>query len=155
MCKILFKEILYLNEKIVFFLELNGEQKQLQDAVRKFTKEEIIPVASHYDQTMEYPWPIIKKAHENGFINVDVGTEYGINFKYIFILLFNLLGGLDLDLVSNVVISEAIGYGCTGIGTAIMANDLASSPLILCANDDIKKRFLTRLIEEPLMAVSI
>lgn len=60
-----------------------------------------------------------------------------------------------MDLVSSVIISESIGYGCTGVGTALMANDLASSPLILCGNDDIKKRFLTRLIEEPLMAVSI
>lgn len=58
-----------------------------------------------------------------------------------------------MDLVSNVIISENIGYGCTGIGTAIMGNDLASTPLILCGNDDVKKRFLSRLIEEPLMAV--
>lgn len=25
-----------------------------------------------------------------------------------------------MDLVSNVIISEAVGYGCTGIGTAMM-----------------------------------
>lgn len=60
-----------------------------------------------------------------------------------------------MDLVSNVLVSEAIGYGCTGIGTALMANDLASTPLVLCANDDIKKRFLTRLVEEPIMAVGL
>ena len=59
-----------------------------------------------------------------------------------------------MDLVSNVLISEAIGYGCTGIGTAILGNDLAATPLILCASDEIKKKFLTRLIDEPLMAVS-
>lgn len=62
----------------IFLLELNDEQKQLQEAVRKFTKEEIIPVAAHYDRTMEFPWPVVKKAHENGFMNVDIAAEYGI-----------------------------------------------------------------------------
>jgi acyl-CoA dehydrogenase len=85
---------------------------------------------------MEYPWPIIKKAHANGFMNLDIPSEYG---------------GMDLDLVSNVIVSEGIAYGCSGIGTAILGNDLASTPLVLCANDDIKKRYLTRLIEEPIV----
>lgn len=57
-----------------------------------------------------------------------------------------------MDLVSNVIVSEAIAYGCSGIGTAILGNDLASTPLIVAANDDIKKRYLTRLIEEPIVA---
>uniref|UniRef100_A0A915E9C7 medium-chain acyl-CoA dehydrogenase n=1 Tax=Ditylenchus dipsaci TaxID=166011 RepID=A0A915E9C7_9BILA len=117
--------------------ELNEEQRQLQDSVTKFVKEEIIPKAAHYDQTMEFPWEIIKKAHANGFMNVDIGEEYG---------------GLDMDLVSNVIISEAVGYGCSAMGTIIMGNDLASTPLILAGNEELKKKFLTRLIEEPLMA---
>ncbi|KAI1707163.1 hypothetical protein DdX_12539 [Ditylenchus destructor] len=33
-----------------------------------------------------------------------------------------------------------------------MENDLASSAVILCGSDHLKKKFLTRLIEEPLMA---
>jgi acyl-CoA dehydrogenase len=117
--------------------DLTDDQRQLQDAVKRFVKEEIIPVAGKYDKTMEFPWEVVRKAHANGFMNLDIATEYG---------------GLDLDLVSNVLVSEAVGYGCTGIGTALMANDLASTPLILSASDDIKKRFLTRLVEEPIMA---
>lgn len=60
------------------FTALTEEQKQLQDAVKKFTRDEIIPKASHHDQTMEFPWDIIKKAHANGFMNVDIPTEYGL-----------------------------------------------------------------------------
>lgn len=112
-------------------------------------RDEIIPVASYYDKKMEFPWEIIKKAHNCGFMNANLPIECGKNknvFKF-------FLGGLGLDLVSNVIICESIGYGCTAIGTAIMTNDLAATPLMLAANDDIKKHFLTRLIEEPLMAV--
>ncbi|VDM59813.1 unnamed protein product [Angiostrongylus costaricensis] len=119
------------------FLEFTPEQLQLRDAVRKFTTEEIIPVAHDYDRTMEYPWDVIKKAHACGFVNTDIPEEYG---------------GLGMDMVSSVVISEEIAYGCSGIGTAIMGNDLAETPIILCGSDDVKKRFLPRMVEEPLMA---
>ena len=47
----------------------------------KFTAEEIIPKAAHYDQTMKFPWEIIKKAHANGFMNVDIPAEYGFLFN--------------------------------------------------------------------------
>ena len=44
--------------------ELNEDQQAYQDLARKFTRENIVPVARHYDETMEYPWEVIKKAHE-------------------------------------------------------------------------------------------
>lgn len=71
-----FFERIFWNLEVVYS-ELNDEQRQLQESVRRFTQEEIIPQAAHFDQTMEFPWPIIKKAHENGFMNADVPTEYG------------------------------------------------------------------------------
>jgi acyl-CoA dehydrogenase len=116
--------------------EFNEDQRQLRDAVSKFVKEEIIPKAGHYDKTMEYPWDLVKKSHANGFMNLCVPAAYG---------------GLGMDLVGNVIVSEQIGYGCTGIGTALLANDLAATPLVIAANDDIKKRFLSRIIEEPIV----
>ena len=55
--------------------------------------------------------------------------------------------------MSNVLISEAIGYGCTGIGAAILGNDLAATSIIIGGTEEIKKKFLGRLIDEPVMAV--
>ncbi|CAF4406132.1 unnamed protein product, partial [Adineta steineri] len=40
---------------------------------------------------------------------------------------------------------------CTGIQTALEANSLGMAPVIVAGNDEQKKRFLGRLIEEPLM----
>jgi len=37
----------------VQFEELSSEQKEMQQLARKFTREEIIPVAAHYDKTGE------------------------------------------------------------------------------------------------------
>jgi acyl-CoA dehydrogenase len=35
------------------FVEISAEQKEMQQLARKFTKEEIIPNAAHYDKTGE------------------------------------------------------------------------------------------------------
>jgi acyl-CoA dehydrogenase len=37
-------------------------------------------------------------------------------------------GGPGLDYLSGCLIEEEIGWGCSGIGTSLMANGLASAP---------------------------
>jgi hypothetical protein len=36
---------------LIIIKELSAEQKEMQQLSRKFTKEEIIPTAAHYDKT--------------------------------------------------------------------------------------------------------
>ncbi len=38
---------------VLVFVEISAEQKEMQQLARKFTKEEIIPNAAHYDKTGE------------------------------------------------------------------------------------------------------
>ncbi|CAF4455895.1 unnamed protein product, partial [Adineta steineri] len=61
------------------------------------------------------------------------------------------LGGLGLGILDSCVVTEELAYGCTGIQTALEANSLGMAPVIVAGNDEQKKRFLGRLIEEPLM----
>lgn len=117
--------------------ELTEEQKQYQATALKFAKEEIIPKAGEYDKSGAYPWDIFKKAWEMGMVNTGVPAAYG---------------GAELAELSEVLVGEALSYGCTGISTAILANGLAEAPVILAASDEIKKNFLGRMIEEPLAA---
>jgi acyl-CoA dehydrogenase len=72
-------------------------------------------------QTGEYPWPIIKKAHEVGLMNGHVPPKYG---------------GLGLGTLDGCLISEKIAYGCTGILTAVEANGLGSMPIMLAGNEE-------------------
>lgn len=50
---------------------------QLLETVKKFTRDEIIPVAAHHDKTGEYPWDVIKKAHSLGLMNAHIPQAYG------------------------------------------------------------------------------
>ncbi|KAM7354861.1 medium-chain acyl-CoA dehydrogenase [Cochliomyia hominivorax] len=116
---------------------LTEEQKQMQDMARKFAREEIIPVAAQYDKTGEYPWDVVKKAWSLGLMNNHIPQEYG---------------GLGLDNFTTCLIAEELAYGCTGIMTAMEASSLGQTPIILAANHEQKKKYLGRLIEEPLVA---
>lgn len=116
---------------------LSDDQKQLQDLARKFAKEEVIPKAAHHDKTGEYPHEIIKKAWELGIMNTHVSEA---------------CGGLGLGVLEGCIITEEIAYGCSGVGTAMEANSLASAPVIVAGNDDQKKQFLGMLTAEPKLA---
>merc|ERR1711974_377780 len=115
---------------------ITAEQEEFLDLAEQFTKNEIIPVAPHYDRTGEYPWPVLKKAHETGLMNLHIPQEYG---------------GMGLGTLDGCLITEKMAYGCTGIMTAIEANGLGSMPVMIAGNHEQKKKYLGRLIEEPLM----
>ncbi|XP_055376315.1 medium-chain specific acyl-CoA dehydrogenase, mitochondrial [Condylostylus longicornis] len=120
-----------------FNFELSDEQKEMQALAKKFAAEEIIPVASHYDKTGEYPWPVVKKAWELGLMNGHIPQD---------------IGGLGLDVLTTCVMAEEIAYGCTGIMTAMEASGLGQTPVLLSGNKEQKKKYLGRLLEEPLVA---
>jgi acyl-CoA dehydrogenase len=50
------------------------------------------------------------------------------------------------------VIEEELGWGCSGIGTSLLANGLAMTPVQLGGSDEIKRRYLGMLAEEPRLA---
>ncbi|KAI8993428.1 acyl-CoA dehydrogenase/oxidase [Pilobolus umbonatus] len=116
---------------------LSEEQKSIQEMARKFTREEITPVAAEYDRTGKYPTDIIKKAWELGLVNTHIEAKYG---------------GADLGVLDSAIISEELAFGCSGIQTAIEANNLAEAPLVVAGNDFQKKKYLGRMTEEPLVA---
>merc|ERR1711894_386630 len=115
---------------------LTETQNEYLEMAEKFTREEIMPVAAHYDRTGEYPWEVLKKAHANGLMNLHIPEEYG---------------GMGLGTLDGCLITEKMAYGCTGIMTAIEANGLGSMPVMGAGNEEQKKKYLGRLIEEPLM----
>lgn len=91
---------------------MSEEQKEFQDVARKFTRDEIIPVAAQYDKSGEYPWDVIKKAHAVGLLNGHVPPE---------------CGGLGLDVLTGCIIAEELAYGCTGMKTALEGSGLGVS----------------------------
>ncbi len=116
---------------------LTEEQQSLRDLAHDFAEGEMRPVAAHHDSSGEYPWEVIKKAHELGLMNTHIEEAQG---------------GLGLGSLDGCLIAEELAWGCTGIGTALEANGLALQPVILGASEALKDQYLAPMMEEPIMA---
>ena len=56
---------------------LSEEEASLQEAARKFTREQIAPVAAQMDREDRFPREVFQKMGELGFLGITVPTEYG------------------------------------------------------------------------------
>ncbi len=117
--------------------QFSEDDQAIISAAKEFAVKEMMPQAAKHDQSMEYPWEIIKKAHAAGLLNLSIPEA---------------LGGLGLSHLVQTAITEHLGYGCSGMSTAMVGNDLALGPLLVAGNPEQKKEFTEILIKEPKMA---
>ena len=108
---------------------LDDAQLALQETARRFSQQEIAPHAAHYDQTGEFPREIIKKAWETGLASVSIPSEYG---------------GVGLSLFESCLVVEELAWGCAGMATSIMCNDLGLTPILVAGSEAQKKEWLGR-----------
>lgn len=113
--------------------DLSSEQKQLKSLAHDFAINEIRPVASSLDESGEWPEKILRKAFELGLINCHIPEKFG---------------GQGLSTMDACVVEEELGYGCTGITTALTANSLAQMPIIIAGTDEQKKEWLAPFAHE-------
>jgi acyl-CoA dehydrogenase len=113
---------------------LTDEQKDLRELAHSFAEKDMRSVAWEYDKDGGWPEDVIKKAWEVGLMNTHIPEAYG---------------GPGLDYLSGCLIEEEMGWGCSGIGTSLMANGLASAPITLGGSEETKKKYLGMLTEEP------
>jgi acyl-CoA dehydrogenase len=116
---------------------LNDEQLALRDLAHDFAEKEIRPVAWDYDRDSTFPAELITKAWGLGLMNYHVPER---------------LGGAGIGYLDGVVIDEELSWGCSGIATSIGCNNLAVAPLLLVGSEELKRRYVERLIAEPLLA---
>jgi acyl-CoA dehydrogenase len=116
---------------------LTDEQKDIRELAHDFAEKEIRPVAWDLDRDSIFPQRIVEKAWEVGLMNSHIPEQYG---------------GPGLDYLTGCLIEEELGWGCSGIGTSLMCNGLATAPVSIGGSEEIKKQYLGMLTEEPKLA---
>lgn len=112
---------------------LSESQVALQQTARRYATEVIRPKAAELDEKAEFPKEVVRQAFDLGLLNMAIPSEYG---------------GVGLSHLEQTIATEELAWGCSGVATTIIANDLALLPIILGASDEQKKRFLTPFTEE-------
>ena len=107
--------------------KLSEEQEMLLRMTRDFVADNIIPVAAEYDEKAIFPEDIFHKARELGIVNMLIPEEYG---------------GVGASAFEETLVSEELGYGCTGIGSSLGVNSLAMLPILIAGSDEQKAYWL-------------
>jgi len=115
---------------------LTEEQRALRELAHDFAAREIRPKAAEYDEHQTHPAEVVAKAHEVGLMNPHIPEE---------------LGGAGLGGMEGALIGEELCWGCSGIGTSIVANILGALPVLLAGTEEQKREWLAPLLEEPIL----
>lgn len=92
-----------------FTLELNQDQKDIQDWVHGFAEGVVRPAAEEWDEREETPWPVIQEAAKIGLYSFEALAQFWADET-----------GLTLPIAN-----EELFWGDAGIGMAIMGTSLA------------------------------
>ena len=104
------------------------EQKMVREMARKFSEDNIKPVAAELDRTHRHPEEICRKLGEMGIMGVAVPTEYG---------------GAGMDNVTYVMALIEISKACASVGVITSVNNsLYGYPINEFGTDEQKKKFL-------------
>src|SRR5436305_8595148 len=92
-----------------FSMELNQDQKDIQEWVHGFAEGVVRPAAAEWDEREETPWPIIQEAAKIGLYGFEGIAQFwadptGITFP---------------------IVNEELFWGDAGIGMSIMGTTLA------------------------------
>src|SRR3989442_7919913 len=105
--------------------QLSEDHLTTQKWVHEFAEKEIRPVASHYDEAEEFPWPVLKKA-------ADIGL-YGLEFY------METLAADPTGLMFPICLEETC-WGCAGISLGIWGSGL---PLATLAYSGTPEQLMT------------
>jgi alkylation response protein AidB-like acyl-CoA dehydrogenase len=108
-------------------------QIEIQRMMRKFVENEIIPVRAHYDETEEYPWPVLKKMQDIG-LNCIIAPE-----KY---------NGFYYDTMTCCIIAEELCRGCSAIALCLLDNCLPAKPVMFAGSEEQQDWWFTRCCQE-------
>src|SRR5215813_14616748 len=111
---------------------LSETQVALQETAHRFALDVVRPKAAHYDEVAEFPRELIGAGYELGLINMTIPAD---------------LGGVGLSHFDQALVAEELAWGCSGVATSMIANDLALLPILLAGTEEQKRKFAAPLAQ--------
>jgi alkylation response protein AidB-like acyl-CoA dehydrogenase len=111
--------------------DLPEEHEALRDTVRDFAEREIAPVAAELDRTKSFPYEIVRKLGELGWMGIPFPEEYG---------------GAGADTLAYAVAVEELARVDSSVAITLCAHtSLGTQPVYLFGTEDQKQEWMPRL----------
>ena len=109
------------------------QQRMMQDAARRFAREELAPNAARWDRDATFPREALRRMGQLGFLGMTVPEEWG---------------GVGADAVSLALVLEQIAAGDPSCATIMSGhNSVGCMPILSYGSRDQKERFLRPMAE--------
>src|SRR6266511_634647 len=112
---------------------LTEDQVAAQKWAHEFAEKEIRPVAPQYDETEDFPWPVVAKA-------ADIGL-YGMDF-------YRMIGEDESGVLQPLLVEE-LCWGCAGISLAIFGSGLPLVALMASGTPEQVARWTPEVFGTP------
>ncbi|MBU0634407.1 MAG: acyl-CoA dehydrogenase family protein [Candidatus Omnitrophica bacterium] len=109
---------------------LTEEQIMVRDLARKIAQEKLKDRVAEFDQSEEFPWPIIKLLAEADLFGVYLEEKYGG------------MGGGILELC---LVTEELSRVCGGVAVSYAASALGTEPIMLFGSEEQKNKYLPEI----------
>ena len=107
---------------------ITEEHEMIQQAARDFAQKSIAPIASHFDETGEFPIETVRQMGELGFMGIEVPENYG---------------GVDMDTLAYALALIEICKADASHGTIMSVNNsLFAHGLLKYGTEEQKQKFL-------------
>jgi short-chain 2-methylacyl-CoA dehydrogenase len=117
--------------------DLSEEQLMIRDLARDFARNEIAPKAEHFDKARQFPYEIIAKMADLGFLGLPVPEE---------------LGGTGADTLTYALAVEEISRADASVGITMAAHtSLGTMPFVLFGTQEQKRDFVPPLASGKLL----
>ncbi len=112
-------------------LFFTDEHRMIQEMVREFAKDEILPEARRLDKTGEFPEEIVKKMGKLGLMGINIPSKYG---------------GSGLDMVSYAAAIIELAKADASVAITMAAHtSLGTLPILLYGSTSLKKKYLPKI----------
>jgi alkylation response protein AidB-like acyl-CoA dehydrogenase len=110
--------------------ELSHEQLTLRDSIRRFMKQEVLPVVDKHDRERSFPFELLKELQPFGYLGG---------------FLPEAQGGMDIDPVTWTMMMEEAGYHWSSLRTLLNTTNMPMLMLAGNATPAQRERFLAPL----------
>src|SRR5215203_1119295 len=111
--------------------ELTDEQRLLRDTVRDFARQEVAPVAEELDRTKSFPYELVRKMGELGWMGIPFPERYG---------------GAGADSLAYALAVEELTRVDSSVAITLCAHtSLGTQPIYLFGTEEQKQEWLPAL----------